>query len=384
MSVRRDPGRRDPNLSCPNTSARLDLVLRAGQAHRQLISTGGKDDSYVMKTLSNRADYNIKPAIPWWSMIGEPNQNRVPVKLKGPTIEAPKWSADVEFPEDMREPLDGIYSTLKEAFPNAAGFDFFIDGDPPDKIDPFKLMVADFAQRENNTLTLLRVYDRVTKTDPENENDLQYRRERWVEKLQTVSGRAYADMNERVFIQVLEEGDKNMKDLLKKQETSAQRHFSATNTDASITYKFKKESLVFDVAKEPKLLDQEAYRHFGVQKEKDVWLWVAYHENGSVNSRKITKINGLPAKDNPFLGWSGKVDRDKMEVFFKEWRVTSLIVESQISKELRNDTPEDRYEIEYDKSGDGLGFTNDEGNDYALAVKKKHAVLRIVLGGCGM
>lgn len=336
-----------------------------------------------MKTLWNRTDYNVKPALPWWNIIGETNQNRVPVKLKGPTIEAPKWTADVKFPEDMKTPLDGVYNSLKDAFPNASGFAFFTDGDPPDKIDPWKLMVADFAQRENNTLTLLRVYDRVNKTDPENENDLQYRREEWVEKLRTVSGRSKEAMNERVFIQVLEEGDKGMKDILKQQETSAQRNFSATNTDACITYKFKQESLVFDVSKDPKLTDQVAYRHFGVQKENDVWLWVAYHENGSVNSRKITKINEALAED-PFLGSSGKIDRDAMEAFLKKWRVTSLTVESQISKELRNDTPKDRYDIEYHNSGDGLEFTNEKGEDYVLAVKKSHAILRIVLGGCGM
>lgn len=373
MSVRRDHShRRDPNLFCPNTSTRLDLVLRAGQAHRQLVSTGGAEEPNTPKVLEDLKDKNVHPAIPWSSRIGQPNQIRVPVKLKGPTIGASEWGDDVKFPEDMREPLEKIYNTLKGAFPKAS-FDFFTDGDPPNKLDPWKLMVADFAQRDDNTLTILRVYDK-KKTYDVNASDVQSRRGDWVEKLVSVDRRLKKYMDKRVYVQFLAVNDSD-KEMLNKQDTSAQRKFSAMNTAASITYKFKPESIVFDVNKTPNLTDQEGYRDFEVQNEEGVgWMWVAYHQDKTTNRRQITKINGASEKSN--LEKTRRFSRSEMENFLKEKGVNNLTVESQISKEIRQDTP--NYDIQKDQSGDSFGFADDDGNDYLLAVKDKNPILRII------
>lgn len=109
---------------------RLDVVLRLGLDR--------------LRTTAAPGDY---PA----------SQQRVAVKLMGSaavTTPAPEWdTAYAEKEKDFKE----IYEGLQHAFPEATeGFDFYIDGDPPDKPDNWKMFTAYASAQGSNTLTIVR------------------------------------------------------------------------------------------------------------------------------------------------------------------------------------------------------------------------------------
>lgn len=377
MSIRPDSSRRDEERAYPNTyNSRLALVQRAANAHCRALATAAPRLDEVLEG-------EPPPEDPWYDSENNKAFNilpeldplvRIAVKLKGSAVGEKWWDNHLQpFTNSMLTALNSIYTRLQLKFPNAE-FDFFTDGDPPDKADPWKLMAANFAARGNNSLTILRIRP-ADKSDEEFVGDLHNRRLAWVKKLEhaqiemgqmanmTATTAPKTTMNQRTKVQIVKYRDTGPNGLLQ----SAQRIFNKLNTDAVIAYKFKPNAFVFE---DSQLSDQDAFKHFEIReveleklKPKD-WVWIAYNADGTPNGRTIGKVEWAPLKPG--------VNRDKLDLNVKKTRkemlehliavqVTRIMVESQSSKELRQDTPESEFAHDSMNSNDGLNKENSEG-----------------------
>ena len=223
---------------------------------------------------------------------GETNE-RMAVKIMGsktvpmnkdrsPEETAAAWNA-VMF---QKQPIfEEYYARLQSMFPSKS-FDFFTDGDPPDKEDDWKMFTAFVSMKPGNTLTITR------KDDSKKEERIQNWKNKGVEN---------------VDVAVAPNGP---------------RQYTLYATQAVVVMNIVAESPVFDAKQEKPMLDGTNFEDFQIKTGE----WTVPSKN---SRRPILRPMGLPDTD--------VMSREQMQAMLMSRGVEEVVVKSQGQIELERD-----------------------------------------------
>lgn len=189
------------------------------------------------------------------------------------------------------ETFEEYYTQLQQMFPGKS-FDFFTDGDPPDKEDDWKVFAALVSSKPGNTLTITRKDE-----DKKDESKLQERIQQW--------------------------RDKNVKFVNLALTLRKPLEYTLEKTDVVVTMNIVPESIVFDRTEKEPMLDGHQFKQFQIKSnewtcpEKNSFRPIQYPQNGLPDTELMT--------------------REEMQEFLKEKGVDTVIVKSQAKIEVDRD-----------------------------------------------
>jgi len=221
--------------------------------------------------------------------------NRVAVKLMGgKTVPMNKTRSEEDIKRawektswQLRNDFEEYYKHLQARFPAGTRFDFFTDGDPPEKEDEWKLFTAYASGKGGNTLTITRKDDK----------NVQKKIDAWKEK-------------DVPFVNVAFAPDP--------------RKFTLAKTEAVVVLNITPTTTVFDATMYPDpMLDGNNFQNFQIKNGH----WVATDVPNS--NRLILKPEGL--------GDTEIMAREDMKVYLANMGVGDILVKSQGQTELDED-----------------------------------------------
>ena len=181
--------------------------------------------------------------------------------------------------------FEEYYARLQAVFPGQS-FDFFTDGDPPDKEDDWKMFTAFVSMKPANTLTITR----------KDESKKEERIQNWKNK-----------------------GVKNVDVAV---APNGPRQYTLYATQAVVVMNIVAEAPVFDMTQEKPMLDGRNFEDFQIQNGE----WTVPSKN---SRRPILRPMGLPDTE--------VMSREQMQAMLMSTGVQEVVVKSQGQIELERD-----------------------------------------------
>lgn len=226
--------------------------------------------------------------VPWMNVkiMGSKTVNATP-KASAEEL-ANRWDGAYEHELST---FAGYYKKLVTAYPGVR-FNFFTDGDPPDKEDAWKMFTAYCAAQPGNKLTIVRADN--------NKNDAKKRIDAWIAK-----GALDVSMKLSGIVTV--------------------REYTTTLCNVVLALNIVPRSTVFDTncaCESGSMLDGDNFKEFRIVNKQ----WTV---PGTNSARPILEPDTLPN--------TGVLSRNEMEEFLLEQKVEKVVVKSQAQLELERD-----------------------------------------------